>query len=151
MAKLEYDETGRLLFTQEMRKEYTILIPQMLPVHFGFFAKLLERTGYHVAILNNDGRSVVDSGLKYVHNDACYPALLVIGQMIDAIQNGGYDPHKWPCSSPRPAGAAGPPTTSTCSARPWKRRGWTISPSSPSPLAWRRTPAFTGPWGSSAG
>ena len=44
MAKLEYDETGRLLFTQEMRKEYTILIPQMLPVHFGFFAKLLERT-----------------------------------------------------------------------------------------------------------
>ena len=63
MAKLEYDETGRLLFTQEMRKEYTILIPQMLPVHFGFFAKLLERTGYHVAILNNDGRSVVDRRL----------------------------------------------------------------------------------------
>lgn len=94
MAKLEYDKTGRLLFTQEMRKEYTILIPQMLPVHFGFFAKLLGRSGYRVAILNNDSRSVVDSGLKYVHNDACYPALLVIGQMIDAIQNGGYDPHK---------------------------------------------------------
>ena len=94
MAKLEYDSTGRLLFTEEMRKEYTILIPQMLPVHFGLFAKLLERTGYNVAILNNDSRSVVDNGLKYVHNDACYPALLVIGQMIDAIQNGGYDPHK---------------------------------------------------------
>ena len=94
MAKLEYDETGRLLFTQEMRKEYTILIPQMLPIHFGLFARLLERTGYKVAILNNDGRSVVESGLKYVHNDACYPALLVIGQMIDAIQNQGYDPHK---------------------------------------------------------
>ena len=94
MAKLEYDSNGRLLFTEEMRKEYTILIPQMLPVHFGLFAKLLERTGYNVAILNNDSRSVVDNGLKYVHNDACYPALLVIGQMIDAIQNGGYDPHK---------------------------------------------------------
>ena len=94
MAKLEYDSTGRLLFTEEMRKEYTILIPQMLPVHFGLFAKLLERTGYNVAILNNDSRSVVDNGLKYVHNDACYPARLVIGQMIDAIQNGGYDPHK---------------------------------------------------------
>ena len=94
MAKLEYDETGRLLFTQEMRKEYTILIPQMLPIHFGFFAKLLARSGYNVAILNNNGKAVVDSGLKYVHNDACYPALLVIGQMIDAIQNGGYDPHK---------------------------------------------------------
>ena len=45
MAKLEYDETGRLLFTQEMRKEYTILMPQMLPIHFGFFAKLLARSG----------------------------------------------------------------------------------------------------------
>ena len=44
MAKLEYDSNGRLLFTEEMRKEYTILIPQMLPVHFGFFAKLLERS-----------------------------------------------------------------------------------------------------------
>ena len=94
MAKLEYDSTGRLLFTEEMRKEYTILIPQMLPVHFGFFAKLLERTGYKVRILDNDSHAVVESGLKYVHNDACYPALLVIGQMIDAIQNGGYDPHK---------------------------------------------------------
>ena len=94
MAELVYDSTGRLLFTEEMRKEYTILIPQMLPDHFGLFAKLLQRTGYNVAILNNEGRDVVDSGLKYVHNDACYPALLVIGQMIDAIQNGGYDPHK---------------------------------------------------------
>ena len=94
MAELVYDSTGRLLFTEEMRKEYTILIPQMLPVHFGLFAKLLQRTGYNVAILNNEGRDVVDSGLKYVHNDACYPALLVIGQMIDAIQTGGWDPHK---------------------------------------------------------
>ena len=94
MAKLEYDETGRLLFTQEMRKEYTILIPQMLPIHFGFFAKLLARSGYNVAILNNDGKAVVDSGLKYVHNDTCYPALLVIGQFLDALSSGRYDPHK---------------------------------------------------------
>ena len=91
MAKLEYDETGRLLFTQEMRKEYTILIPQMLPIHFGFFAKLLARSGYNVAILNNDGKAVVDSGLKYVHNDTCYPALLVIGQFLDALNSGKYD------------------------------------------------------------
>ncbi len=123
MAKLEYDETGRLLFTQEMRKEYTILIPQMLPIHFGFFAKLLARSGYNVAILNNDGKAVVDSGLKYVHNDTCYPALLVIGQMIDAISTAAMTPTRSPCSSPRPAAAAGPPTTSTCSARPWKRPG----------------------------
>ena len=151
MAKLEYDETGRLLFTQEMRKEYTILIPQMLPVHFGFFAKLLERTGYHVAILNNDGRSVVDSGLKYVHNDACYPALLVIGQMIDAIQNGGYDPHKVALLITQTGGGCRASNYIHMLRKALERRGWTISPSSPSPLAWRRTPAFTGPWGSSAG
>ena len=148
MAKLEYDETGRLLFTQEMRKEYTILIPQMLPVHFGFFAKLLERTGYHVAILNNDGRSVVDSGLKYVHNDACYPALLVIGQMIDAIQNGGYDPISGLLIT-RPAGCRASNYIHML-RKAWKG-GLDYIPSSPSPLAWRRTPAFTGPWGSSAG
>ena len=94
MAKLVYDENGRLLFTKEMKEEYTILMPQMLPIHFGMFRKLLELEGYKVAQLNNDGRAVVDEGLKYVHNDTCYPALLVIGQPIDAIKNGGYDPHK---------------------------------------------------------
>ena len=94
MAKLVYDENGRLLFTKEMKQEYTILMPQMLPIHFGMFRKLLELEGYHVDQLNNEGRSVVDEGLKYVHNDTCYPALLVIGQFMDAIQHGGYDPHK---------------------------------------------------------
>ena len=94
MAKLVYDENGRLLFTKEMKEEYTILMPQMLPIHFGMFRKLLELEGYKVAQLNNDGRAVVDEGLKYVHNDTCYPALLVIGQFMDAIKHGGYDPHK---------------------------------------------------------
>jgi predicted nucleotide-binding protein (sugar kinase/HSP70/actin superfamily) len=94
MAELVYDETGRLLFTKEMKKEYTILMPQMLPIHFGMFRKILELEGYKVDQLNNEGRAVVDEGLKYVHNDTCYPALLVIGQFIDAIKNGGYDPHK---------------------------------------------------------
>ena len=94
MAQLIYDETGRLLFTEEMKKEYTILMPQMLPVHFGMFRQLLELEGYQVDQLNNNGRGVIDEGLKYVHNDTCYPALLVIGQMIDAVKNGGYDPHK---------------------------------------------------------
>ena len=94
MAQLIYDETGRLLFTEEMKREYTILMPQMLPVHFGMFRQLLELEGYRVDQLNNGGRAVVDEALKYVHNDTCYPALLVIGQMIDAVKNGGYDPHK---------------------------------------------------------
>lgn len=94
MAQLVYDETGRLLFTKEMKEEYTILMPQMLPIHFGMFRKLLELEGFKVDQLNNSGRSVVDEGLKYVHNDTCYPALLVIGQFMDAIKHGGYDPHK---------------------------------------------------------
>ena len=94
MAKLEYDKDGRLLFTKEMREEYTILMPQMLPVHFGMFQKLLVLEGYKVDMLTTNHRGIVDEGLKYVHNDTCYPALLVIGQLIDAIKNGGYDPHK---------------------------------------------------------
>ena len=94
MAELVYDKTGRLLFTKEMKKEYTILMPQMLPIHFGMFQKMLQLEGYNVVQLNNDGQAVVDEGLKYVHNDTCYPALLVIGQFLDAIKHGGYDPHK---------------------------------------------------------
>ena len=94
MAQLRYDTTGRLLFTEEMKKEYTILMPQMLPIHFGMLREMLELEGYHVDQLNNGGRPVVDEGLKYVHNDTCYPALLVIGQMIDAIRHSGYDSHK---------------------------------------------------------
>ena len=94
MAKLVYDETGRLLFTKEMKQEYTILMPQMLPIHFGMFRKMLELEGYKVDQLNNQGRAVVDEGLKYVHNDTCVPALLVIGQFLDAIKTQGYDPHK---------------------------------------------------------
>ena len=94
MAKLVYDESGRLLFTKEMKEEYTLLMPQMLPVHFGMLKKLLECEGYKVDMLTTNHRGIVDEGLKYVHNDTCYPALLVIGQLIDAVKHGGYDPHK---------------------------------------------------------
>ena len=94
MAKLVYDKTGRLLFTKEMKEEYTLLMPQMLPVHFGMMQKLLQCEGYKVDMLTTNHRGIVDEGLKYVHNDTCYPALLVIGQLIDAVKHGGYDPHK---------------------------------------------------------
>ncbi len=94
MAKLVYDESGRLLFTKEMKEEYTLLMPQMLPVHFGMMQKLLECEGFKVDMLTTSHRGIVDEGLKYVHNDTCYPALLVIGQLLDAVKHGGYDPHK---------------------------------------------------------
>ena len=94
MAQLVYDKTGRLLFTQEMKKEYTILFPTMLPVHFGLMARIIETEGYKVEMLTTNHRNIVDEGLKYVHNDTCYPALLVIGQLIDTVKSGKYDPHK---------------------------------------------------------
>ena len=91
MAKLEYDSNGRLLFTKEMKKEYTLLIPQMLPVHFGMMAEVLRKEGYKCEMLTTNHRGIVDTGLKYVHNDTCYPALLVIGQLIEAVGSGKYD------------------------------------------------------------
>ncbi len=94
MAELVYDKDGRLLFTKEMKEEYTLLMPQMLPVHFGMFRKMLQMEGYKVDMLTTNHRGIVEEGQKYVHNDTCYPALLVIGQLIDAVKNGGYDPHK---------------------------------------------------------
>ncbi len=95
MAELKYEKnTGRLLFTKEMRREYTLLVPNMLPIHFKLFEKVLQKAGYNVEVLNNCSHQVVEEGLKYVHNDTCYPALLVIGQMIDALNSGKYDVNK---------------------------------------------------------
>lgn len=94
MAELKYDKTGRLLFTEEMKKEYTILMPQMLPVHFGMMKKCFELEGFNCEILTTNHRAIIDTGLKYVHNDTCYPALLVIGQLIEAVESGRYDPNK---------------------------------------------------------
>ncbi len=94
MAELKYNKDGRLLFTKEMRREYKILAPNMLPVHFKLFAKVLQKAGYDVEVLTNSSHQVVEEGLKYVHNDTCYPALLVIGQMIDALNSGKYDVEK---------------------------------------------------------
>lgn len=81
----------RVEFTQEMKKDYTILVPDMLPVHFSLLMNIFAFHGYHMEILKNDGADVVNAGLQYVHNDTCYPALLVIGQFISALQSGRYD------------------------------------------------------------
>lgn len=78
-------------FTKEMRKTHKILIPMMLPIHFQFLKNILAKEGYHVELLQSTGQNIIDEGLKNVHNDTCYPALLVIGQMIDALKSGNYD------------------------------------------------------------
>ena len=81
----------RVLFTREMKDTYTILFPDMLPVHFEIIRHVFAKYGYRTEALHNEGREVISTGLKYVHNDTCYPALLVIGQFISALQSGKYD------------------------------------------------------------
>ena len=81
-------------FTEDMIKTHTILVPDMLPIHFKMLCKIFEAEGYKMELLQNDSRAVVDEGLKNVHNDACYPALLVIGQFMDALNSGKYDVNK---------------------------------------------------------
>ncbi len=84
----------RVIFTNEMRKDYTILCPQMSPIHFDILKPALKTNGYNVEILDNDNHSAVDVGLKYVNNDACYPSLMVVGQIMDALLSGKYDVNK---------------------------------------------------------
>ena len=94
MAELIYDKTGRLLFTKAMKEEYTLLMPQMLPVTFEMMKMVFEQYGYKIDVLETSHRGIVETGLKYVHNDTCYPALLVIGQLIEAVNSGKYDKNK---------------------------------------------------------
>ncbi|MCR5624634.1 MAG: acyl-CoA dehydratase activase-related protein, partial [Lachnospiraceae bacterium] len=80
----------RKVFTKEMKKDYTILIPQMSPIHFDILGPGLKACGYNVVVLDCDASSV-DVGLKYVNNDACYPSIIVVGQYMQALQSGKYD------------------------------------------------------------
>ena len=81
----------RVEFTPEMRKNYTILCPQMSPIHFDLLEPALNSCGYNFEVLANDNKSSVDMGLKYVNNDACYPSLMVVGQIMNAVLSGKYD------------------------------------------------------------
>ena len=82
------------IFTKEMKKDYTILCPQMSPIHFEFVQTVFNHYGYNLVILPNDNKQAVNTGLKYVNNDACYPSLIVVGQIMDAILSGEYDTDK---------------------------------------------------------
>ncbi len=82
------------LFTEEMKKDYTILVPTMLPMHFSMFEGIFRAYGYNTVLLENTGSAVIERGLRYVHNDTCYPAQLVIGQLLDAVESGKYDCNK---------------------------------------------------------
>ena len=81
----------KISFTKEMRRTYTILCPQMSPMHFELLEPAFRASGYNIAVLPNDNKQAVDVGLKYVNNDACYPSLMVVGQIMEAILSGDYD------------------------------------------------------------
>lgn len=97
-------EAARVPFTEEMRKTYKILVPNMLPVQLGLICRLMKNYGYDMELLNTEGPAIVEQGLKNVHNDTCYPALLVIGQLMDAIESGKYDIHKIALIMPQTGG-----------------------------------------------
>ena len=82
---------NRVYFTKEMKKTYTLLCPQMSPIHFDLLEPAIRSFGYKIEVLQNHNRNAVDVGLQYVNNDACYPSLIVIGQIMDALLSGRYD------------------------------------------------------------
>ncbi len=89
--KIVSSSYNRVIFTKEMKKDYTLLCPQMSPIHFELIEPAIRAFGYKIEVLQNDNRSSVDVGLQYVNNDACYPSLIVIGQIMQALLSGKYD------------------------------------------------------------
>lgn len=81
----------RIEFTKEMKQTYKILFPNMIDIHFKILRNVMESYGYNIDLLTNTDQGIIDEGLKYVHNDTCYPALLTIGQMISSLKSGQYD------------------------------------------------------------
>lgn len=85
---------NKTIFTEQMKKDYTILVPDMLPIHFKLIIAIYKKFGYKMELLQTSTQNVINEGLKNVHNDTCYPALLVIGQFMDALKSGKYDVNK---------------------------------------------------------
>jgi predicted nucleotide-binding protein (sugar kinase/HSP70/actin superfamily) len=86
---------GKVAYTEEMQaQKYTIIAPQMSPIHFSILEPVFKKHGYNIVVLDNDNRDVIDVGLKYVNNDACYPSITAVGQIMDAVLSGKYDTDK---------------------------------------------------------
>lgn len=88
------ENNGFAVFTKEMKKTHTILAPTMLPIHFKLLSGIMKKYGYKLEFFNGDTNSAIEEGLKSVHNDICYPAMIVIGQLMEAIKSGKYDKNK---------------------------------------------------------
>ncbi len=81
-------------FTKEMKKDYTIIAPDIFPTHMELIAELFRSYGYNLVVAHYEGKAVIDTGLKYLHNDVCYPAICTVGQQLYALTCGDYDPHR---------------------------------------------------------
>lgn len=88
------NEYTKVDFTKEMKEEYTILVPDIFPMHMKLLKRIFKMYGYNVEVMHYQGKEVLDKGLQYIHNDMCYPAICSIGQLLYAITCGDYDPHK---------------------------------------------------------
>lgn len=87
-----FEEPEKIVFTKEMRKKHTLLLPMLSPIHqSGLFDIALEASGYNVVCLPAMDREAINVGLKFVNNDSCYPAIISIGQLVEALQSGDYD------------------------------------------------------------
>ena len=87
----------RVVFEKFMKKDYTILSPQMSPIHFDFIRAAFLASGFKFELLPSVDRAAVDEGLKYVNNDACYPSIIVTGQLLEAVKSGRYNTDKLAC------------------------------------------------------
>ncbi|SEU29003.1 CoA-substrate-specific enzyme activase, putative [Paenibacillus sp. NFR01] len=92
--QLLYKTQANVPFTKEMKETYTILAPQMSPIHFELFERVFRDAGYRLKVLETTGPQETEEGLRYVNNDACYPAIVTIGQILSALKSGDYDPNR---------------------------------------------------------
>lgn len=109
---------ANVLFTKEMKETYTILAPQMSPIHFELFEQVFRDAGYRLKILETTGPEETEEGLRYVNNDACYPAIVTIGQILSALKSGEYDPDRTAVIMSQTAAAAGLRIIFLCCAKP---------------------------------
>ena len=91
---MKHSQHTYIPFTKEMKADYTILTPNMLTIQLELILQVVRNEGYKIELLETSGPQIAELGLKYTHNDTCYPAILVIGQFLDALQSGKYDPNK---------------------------------------------------------
>jgi len=89
-----YEGYKRVIFTKEMKNTHTIIVPQMSPIHFELVEAAFRSEGYNLRVLHKSSKEDVDVGLKYVNNDACFPSIITVGQIVNEIMNGDVDPNK---------------------------------------------------------